>query len=164
MPCASPWNSRARTYSAAGLENGSSPFWPRGGAEQGRMPCGRWWTLGPVAFVGMILGFIFFWPIGLAILFYNLWSRKGQAMPIFQMMERAFDRSPFSPTGTGNMAFDDWRRAELERIERERQKLMEAEREFAAFSDELRRARDREEFERFMQARRNDSAATEGQA
>lgn len=163
MSYAPRWNDRGRAYAAAGLENGTSPFWPRGEGH-GPVACGRWWNLGKIAFVGMILGFVFFWPIGLAILLYNFWSRKGQPMPIFQMMERAFDRAPFATASTGNMAFDDWRRAELERIERERQKLVDAEREFATFSDELRRARDREEFERFMQARRAGNAATDGQA
>ena len=63
------------------------------------------------------------------------------------------DRNPFT-RATGNTAFDDWRNAEIERIEKERQKLAEAEREFAAFVAELRRAKDREEFDRFMSARR----------
>lgn len=159
---ASHWNYGPRATYATGEASGS-PFWPRGGMERGPAACGRWWTLGPVGFVGMILGFIFFWPIGLAILFYNIWNRKGNRMPIFHAMERAFDRAPFAARSTGNMAFDDWRREELERIEKERQKLADAEREFAAFSDELRRAKDREEFERFMQARRS-GPATDGQA
>lgn len=162
MSCASPWNARARY--AAGPEGGHSPFWPKGGFERSPVACGRWWTLGPVGFVAMILGFVFFWPVGLAILFYNLWNRKGQRMPIFQTMERYFENASFMRQGTGNMAFDEWRAAELERIEKERQRLADAEREFAAFSDELRRAKDREEFERFMQARKAGGAATDGQS
>lgn len=152
MSCASTWNTRTRRATAPGSE--SSPFWPRGGMEQEFRSCGRWWTLGPVGFFGMILGFILFWPIGLAILAMNILNRKGYPMPFANLMEKAMDRAPFA-RGTGNMAFDEWRQTELERIEKERQRLAEAEREFAAFSDELRRAKDREEFERFMQARRN---------
>lgn len=146
MFCAS---SQARSHAGVGDGPSSSPFWPRGGFDA-TGPCGRWWTLGPLAFVGMILGFILFWPIGLAILFYNLWTRKGGAMPFANLM----DRAPFTAASSGNMAFDDWRRAEIERIENERRKLAEAEKEFAAFVDELKRAKDREEFERFMNARR----------
>ena len=46
-------------------------------------------------------------------------------------------------------------RLEAVRLEEERRKLEEAEREFAVHIEELRRARDREEFERFMKARHN---------
>ena len=59
---------------------------------------------------------------------------------------------------TGNTAFDDWRAGELSRLEEERRKLEDAEREFAEHIDQLRRARDREEFDRFMNARRNRPA------
>lgn len=157
MSCASPWNARSRSH-AAGPD--ASPFWPRGGFERGESYRGGWWRLGPVAFAGMIVGFVFFWPVGLAILAYNILTRKGYAMPFADMMDRAvnraMERTPFArPATTGNMAFDEWRQAELERIEKERQRLADAEREFAAFSEELRRAKDREEFERFRQARQN---------
>lgn len=160
MSCASRWNARNQAYAAAGSDGASSPFWPRGGFERHHTGCGRWWTLGPVGLAMMILGFIFFWPIGLAILAFNFWNRRGQPMPFANTpFATMMDRAPFARPATGNVAFDEWRRAELERIERERGKLAEAEREFAAFSEELRRAKDREEFERFMQARRNGPAA-----
>ncbi|MCC2109842.1 MAG: DUF2852 domain-containing protein, partial [Hyphomicrobiales bacterium] len=58
---------------------------------------------------------------------------------------------------TGNSAFDDWRSAELARLDEELQKLVQAERDFAEHLDKLRRARDREEFERFMNERRAQS-------
>jgi len=56
---------------------------------------------------------------------------------------------------TGNVAFDEWRASELQRLEEEYRKLVAAEREFAEFMDNLRHARDREEFDRFMNERRN---------
>ena len=55
---------------------------------------------------------------------------------------------------TGNVAFDEWREGELARLEEERRKLAEAERDFAEHIDQLRRARDREEFESFMRGRK----------
>ena len=54
---------------------------------------------------------------------------------------------------SGNQAFDAWRRTELSRIEAERERLRHAERDFAAYRDELLHAKDREDFDRFMQAR-----------
>ena len=39
-----------------------------------RTGCGLGWK--PIELVAMILGFIVFWPIGLAILFAKMWQRK----------------------------------------------------------------------------------------
>jgi Protein of unknown function (DUF2852) len=64
---------------------------------------------------------------------------------------------------TGNRAFDEWRAAELARLEEERQKLVAAEREFAEFMENLRHARDREEFERFMEVHRSQQGRPSGQ-
>ncbi len=55
---------------------------------------------------------------------------------------------------TGNIAFDDWREKELERLAEERRKLDEMLKEFDDYARELRRAKDQEEFDRFM-ANRN---------
>ena len=59
----------------------------------------------------------------------------------------------YSPS-TGNAAFDEWRTAELARLDEERRKLDDAQREFAEYVEAIRRAKDREEFERFMAERR----------
>jgi hypothetical protein len=64
---------------------------------------------------------------------------------------------------TGNRAFDEWRAAELARLEEERQKLVAAEREFAEFMENLRHARGREEFERFMEVHRSQQGRPSGQ-
>src|SRR5690606_41632238 len=55
---------------------------------------------------------------------------------------------------TGNVAFDDWREKELERLAEERRKLDEMRNEFDEYVRELRRAKDQEEFDRFMTARK----------
>jgi hypothetical protein len=57
---------------------------------------------------------------------------------------------------TGNMAFDDYRKAALEKLEAERRKLDEERTHFDEFLTKLRRAKDQEAFERFM-AERADS-------
>ncbi len=115
----------------------------------------------------MVLGFMVYWPIGLGIIAYKMVQRRrGPGEDWFNSMRQSFGGGgrPFS-TGfraewggfgvnrTGNAAFDEWRKAEIERLEAERRKLEEAQREFAEFADEARRARDREEFERFMARR-----------
>ena len=61
-----------------------------------------------------------------------------------------------------NEAFEEYKRSTLERLEAERRKLAEEERAFADFLRELRRARDREEFDHFMQSRRQQGNGSTG--
>ena len=63
-------------------------------------------------------------------------------------------------TRTGNVAFDDWREKELERLAEERRRLDEMLTEFDDYARELRRAKDQEEFDRFMANRNRSTAPT----
>lgn len=75
------------------------------------------------------------------------------------------DRAPWasgSSWSTGNYAFDEWREAELKRLDEERRKLEDAAREFADYVEQLRRARDREEFDRFMRERDSSRGSSGG--
>ncbi len=118
----------------------------------------------PATIALMVLGFVIFWPLGLAMLAYILFGdrlhefkREANATVDrgFETMRRYTGGKGFGQYagGTGNAAFDDWRRQELERIENERRKLDEARREFDEYVSELRRAKDQEEFSRFMHER-----------
>jgi hypothetical protein len=60
---------------------------------------------------------------------------------------------------TGNVAFDDWRDKELERLAEERKKLDDMLAEFDEYARELRRAKDQEEFDRFMANRKSNPPA-----
>jgi hypothetical protein len=110
--------------------------------------------------IAMVLGFIVFWPIGLAILGYKFWQRRYGG-PDLQTLAtnkwqdaRTMMSSRAYSAPTGNAAFNEWRTAELTRLDEERRKLDEAQREFAEYVDAIRRAKDREEFDRFMAERR----------
>jgi hypothetical protein len=130
----------------------------------------------PVEILAMVLGFFVFWPIGFAVLAWKFWQKKsGYPGDIISFgrekwgnwanWARGSDRWGFAVNNwaasgsgmgsTGNRAFDQWRATELARLEEERQKLVAAVREFAEFMENLRHARDREEFERFMNEHRN---------
>lgn len=140
-----------------------------------RRACGesRWTAFEIIA---VVLGFIVFWPIGLAILGYKVWQRRNGGADLQTVatqtwtnarsaMSGAESSTPrpwanastwtrgFTPS-TGNRAFDEWKGAELARLEAERQKLEDAHRDFAAFVESVRKAKDREEFERFMNERK----------
>jgi biopolymer transport protein ExbB/TolQ len=126
------------------------------------------WT--PATIALMVLGFIVFWPLGLAMLAYILFGERLQAFKreangkvdgfgrFWRSQGSRWRHDGWSHFSSGNMAFDEWRKAELDRIEEERRKLDEMRSEFEDYMRELRRARDKEEFDRFMRernARRN---------
>lgn len=123
----------------------------------------------------IVVGFIYWWPVGLALL---AWKLTGY--PAFSEMRDAARRTlsdvegsrPVSRfarafeaangrDGSGNAAFDAYRRSELDRLEAQRRALEEESRAFAAFVDELKRAKDREQFDAFMAKRRSNGG--EGQ-
>ncbi|GAA0784599.1 DUF2852 domain-containing protein [Roseibium denhamense] len=119
------------------------------------------WT--PMTIGLMVLGFVVFWPLGLAMLAYILWGDRfgGMARDARDQwraspLKGAFDDMTNSAVyaRTGNLAFDDYRDRELKRLEEERAKLDAMRAQFDEFLTELRRAKDQEEFDRFM-ANRN---------
>lgn len=107
----------------------------------------------------MVLGFIVFWPVGLAILAFLIWSgrmacgNKGDMTRwqarMAEKWERNKDRWGMQARAypaTGNAAFDEYRAETLRRLEEEA-------REFRDYLERLRMAKDRAEFEQFMSER-----------
>lgn len=149
------------------MSDSASPAW-NSGACMGRWNTGARRCRGPFSRRGreiaaIILGFIFVWPLALA---YLVWKMMGY--PKYDEA-KAFFRNTFSRAGedvfgtrsggfsdTGNSAFEEYRRSELQRLEEERRKLDEEAREFRTFVEELKRAKDREEFDAFMAKRRGN--------
>jgi len=114
----------------------------------------------------MVLGFAVFWPIGLAILAYLIWSgrmgcgRNGDWARWQSRMAERWERKreKWGLQGrvypsTGNRAFDEYREETLRRLEEEQ-------REFRIFLDRLRMAKDKAEFDQFMAERRNRTRGT----
>jgi hypothetical protein len=125
------------------------------------------WT--PATIALMVVGFMVYWPLGLAMIGYILWGDRLESFRhdvgrstdrFFGGLKRSGVANPFATPRTGNVAFDDWREKELARLDAERQTLMQASEEFEAYARELRRAKDSEEFERFMASRRTGAPAT----
>ena len=124
---------------------------------------------GKAAWIALIvLAFILFWPIGLALLAYVIWSgrmgcwgrahhgRWQERMDRLQTkMDRLRERGGgwgggwrWEPPTSGNRAFDEYRAETIRRLEEEQ-------REFKDFLDRLRHAKDKAEFDQFMADRRN---------
>jgi hypothetical protein len=92
----------------------------------------------------MVLGFVFFWPVGLALLFYMIWSK--QMFKKSSCNRRHQSRRMHVMTPTGNSAFDAYREDTLRRLEDEQQS-------FENFLQRLRDAKDKAEFDQFMNER-----------
>lgn len=101
----------------------------------------------------MVVGFIVFWPVGLALLAYMIWGKKmfGKSCKSngFNRMHRGFGSS-------GNSAFDAYRDETIRRLQDEQAA-------FQDFLDRLRQAKDKTEFDAFMdeRARRRRDEARE---
>jgi hypothetical protein len=119
--------------------------------------------LGKPAWIAvMVLGFIIFWPVGLAILAYLFWSgrmvcgrHRGPGRWYHGGAERHGRRR--RKYESGNSAFDEYREETLRRLEDEQ-------REFEDFLEQLRHAKDKAEFDQFMRERKrrpNDNDATD---
>ena len=127
-------------------------------ARWGGFPIHGWRI--PVA----ILAFLVFWPLGLALLAFLFWRHamtcnsatwaSGWSAPWTRKLRDAVERRG----STGNLAFDEHRAAVLARLEEERRALDAQQAEFAGFVRNLRRAKDQEEFDRFMAERTNRTA------
>jgi hypothetical protein len=115
----------------------------------------------PAWIAAMILGFIVWWPVGLATLAFLIWSGRmscghnGHWEGKLERMQRKMDwmRSRMSggsywAPSSGNRAFDEYRTETLRRLEEEQ-------REFKDFLERLRMAKDKAEFDQFMADRRN---------
>jgi Protein of unknown function (DUF2852) len=130
--------------------------------------------LGKPAWIALaVLGFVAWWPIGLAVLAFTIGSGRmgcshhrngstwqGRWQSKMERMQEKMDRMRGkmesagsgnwwgTPPSSGNRAFDDYRSETLRRLEDEQ-------REFKEFLERLRFAKDRAEFDQFMNDRRN---------
>jgi len=123
----------------------------------------------PLTIALMVLGFIAFWPLGLLVLGYILWGEKfggsaEKAQGYFNKgrawcssnkgAHRTWNNRSYSMNSSGNAAFDDYRAEQLRRLEEERARLDAEIDAFHEYMANLNKAKDREEFDRFMNERR----------
>ncbi len=131
------------------------PFWHPAGLSR------------PAAIAFTVLGFLFWWPVGLALLIYMIGSgRMGCFGRRRRAMYQQWGQDPNSPWASwknwacgpsgsssgsatsGNRAFDEYKAETLRRMEEEQK-------DFGAFLERLRFAKDKSEFDQFMAERRN---------
>jgi Protein of unknown function (DUF2852) len=147
------------------------------GAERSKLggSTTRAWNWSASEIAAMVGGFIVFWPLGLLALFakwknremwpgssanrfaFGSWKRPdmGRAGQSWRSYRHGFSSS-------GNAAFDEYKRRELDRLEEERRRLEDEQRAFAEHLERLRKAKDQEEFDRFMAERRARQTPQDG--
>lgn len=124
----------------------------------------------PLTIALMVGGFILFWPLGLAVLGYILWGEKFGGSP--EKAQAYWNKGKswvgankgahrnwtnhrsYGMNSSGNAAFDDYRAEQLKRLEEERARLDAEIDAFHEYMANLNKAKDREEFDRFMNERR----------
>ena len=100
----------------------------------------------------MVLGFIFFWPVGLALLAYMIWSKRMFSKGCGARAMRDHGHGPWANRhrhgfrSSGNSAFDSYKADTLDRLEREQA-------EFEAFLERLRASKDKSEFDQYLDER-----------
>ena len=121
----------------------------------------------------IVVGFIYWWPAAVA---YVAWkvagypalselrglAGRGSAWGSAWNSAGTTGRSRFAAAyeaangvcTTGNRAFDDYRKAELDRLDAQRKALAEESRAFSEYVEGLKRAKDREEFDAYMAQKR----------
>jgi hypothetical protein len=107
----------------------------------------------------MILGFVFFWPLGLALLAYMIWGKKMFARSCGHRRAHGHDHDHHwgrhamrAAQPTGNRAFDSYKAETLRRLEEEQEA-------FEAFLQRLRTSKDKTEFDAFMEDRARANVA-----
>ena len=93
----------------------------------------------------MVICFIVAWPVGLAVLFFLLWSNR---------MKKSFFKLNKGSGGlrnTKNSAFENYKADTINRLKQEQE-------DFEKFLERLRAAKDQTEFDQFMSERKENSA------
>ena len=96
----------------------------------------------------MILGFILFWPLGLATLFFLIWSGRMGCRGRHNHMRGRWHGMGAHMRSSGNSAFDEYKAETIRRLEDEQKA-------FTDFLDRLRKSKDKQEFDQFMDELKN---------
>ena len=108
---------------------------------------------GKFAWIGAtVLSLIVFWPLGLALLAYLVFFKRGNSMGCRRQGRMRSARAAFK--SSGNSAFDAYKSETLRRLEEEQ-------RAFEEFLQRLREAKDKSEFDAFMEDRATKARETE---
>lgn len=122
----------------------------------------------PLTIALMVIGFITFPPLGFIVLAYIIWGEKfggsaekaqaywNKGCGYMRNNKKQFGGFNRDQSSSGNAAFDDYRSDQLKRLDEERARLDAEIDAFHEYMANLRKAKDREEFDRFMSEHRGN--------
>jgi len=97
----------------------------------------------------MVVSFVFFWPIGLLVLFWILSGREARELPA-AIADKWRGFRAGSGEGSSNVVFNDFQQTQYDRINEIKHEIKQRAERFNAFREDVKRRADQEEFNRFM--------------
>ena len=140
--------------SSSAVESSSGRSWKNWEHAAGKSGKKSNWSC--INITGMVLGFILFWPVGLAILFWILSGRNVQDLPaaIKHKWSEKFGGDKMMVNNdsddSGNSIFNAFQQTQYDRISEIKEEIRERSRRFAEYRADARRRADEEEFTQFM--------------
>lgn len=134
-------SSNANTVDHRGCQS-----WSRRG---GRTCKGNWSGFNIAA---MVVGFVFFWPVGLVVLFWIMSGRQARDLPgaVREQWDRLFSNGKPDIFGNDNVVFSDYQQTQYDRISEIKEEIKSRARRFGEFRMDIKRRKDQDEFNRFM--------------
>lgn len=125
--------------------------WSRCGSRRSHSGQRGHWSGTNIAF--MVLGFVFFWPVGLVVLGWILSGRHVRDLPaaVKGVYSHFFGNSEsrFSG-GSDNIVFNEYQQTQYDRIREIKNEIGKRAEHFKSFREDVQRRADQEEFDRFM--------------
>jgi len=105
----------------------------------------------------MVFGFVFFWPVGLFVLYWILTGREVLDLPAAMPSMLSRIKETFGGSGaedqriqSGNSIFNDFQQTQHDRIREIKEEIRERSRRFKEFRAAASRQADQNEFDAFM--------------
>jgi len=107
---------------------------------------GQWTGLNVAA---MVVGFVFFWPVGLVVLYWILKGRDVRDLPA-AIRSKWVEMRGGRYAGSDNVIFNEYQQTQHDRIREIQDEIQGRAKRFAEFRMQARRRADEDEFSRFM--------------
>ncbi len=119
--------------------------WSHCGGSWGRK--GSWTGFNIAA---MVAGFVFFWPVGLVILYWIIRGRDVRELPHAAREQWSRFFSGRSHQSDDNIVFNEYQQTQYDRIREIKEEIRARQQRFNDYRGDIKRRADEEEFNRFM--------------
>jgi hypothetical protein len=125
--------------------------WSRCGSKMGNgSGTGARWS--GINIAAMVVGFVFFWPVGLVVLFWIMSGRQVQELPgaVREQWGNLFGNKSDSFEAVDNVIFNEYQQTQYDRIREIKEEIKTRAGRFGEFRMNAKRRADQEEFNSFM--------------